>query len=155
MMGLPVAKSGVWQPQPNDVVDEGSSPLCEPLFAPFGLEMVARLSTSNTSKRNRALNRSLNVNVLNRERSQFLKPLSRKMLRPMVPNVPQVGGTITELPSTKQPPAGILNALFPARVLASGATAAHCAPSDEGRVVLKPLIPDCPVQDTPLRSLIF
>src|SRR5438309_4421274 len=78
MMGLPVAKSGVCDPSANELVAEGSSPLCEPLFAPLGLEMVARLSTSKTSTRNWALNRSLNVKVLNTERSQFLKPRSEE-----------------------------------------------------------------------------
>src|SRR5207302_7295180 len=120
MIGLPVAKSGVWHPQPNPLPFEGSSPLCEPLFAPLGLEIVGLLSMSNTSKRNCAPKRSLNVKVLNRERSQFRKPLSRKMFRPIVPKVPAFGGTMTELPSTKQPPV--------ARVPRSGATAVHCAP---------------------------
>src|SRR5207245_9264445 len=139
MIGLPVAKSGVCDPSPNAVVFEGSSPLCEPLFAPLGFEMVALLSTSNTSKRNWALNRPLNVNVLNSERSQFLKPLSRKMFRLMVPKAPGAGGTRTEPPSTSQPPA--------ANVAAEGATAVHCAPiaAEFGMVSARPLILDCGV----------
>src|SRR5207245_10835780 len=42
MMGLPVAKSGVWHPQPNELVlplvAEGRSPLCEQVLARCGLE---------------------------------------------------------------------------------------------------------------------
>src|ERR1700682_5233206 len=64
------------------------------------------------------------------------------MFRPMVPKVPRLGGTRTDLPlvDTKQPPSF--------RVLASGATVAHFAPSDEGNVLTSPLTPDCDVQVT-------
>src|SRR6266550_7075947 len=141
MMGLPVAKSGVWQPQPNELKFDGSSPLWEPLLAPLGLEMVARLSRSNTSNRNCAPKRSLNVKFLNKERSQFLKPLSRKMFRPMLPKVPVVGGTMTELRPTKQPPA--------ARLPKSGLTAEvmHALAIDAGSVVVLLSIADCIVHE--------
>src|ERR1700687_1665127 len=67
------------------------------------------------SARNCAENRSPNLKVLAIDKSQLRKPVSRKMLRPMVPNVPAVGGTMTELPFAKQPNA--------ARVPGSGALA--------------------------------
>ena len=57
------------------------------------------------STRNWALYRSLNVKILNTEKSTFLKPESRKMFRPILPNVPLAGGVMTELPDTKQPSA--------------------------------------------------
>src|SRR5690242_17406361 len=56
------------------------------------------------------------------------------MFRPIVPKVPNFGGTMTDLPETKQPPV--------ASVLGSGATAKHCEPSDEGKGVAMPVIPD-------------
>src|ERR1700674_4263171 len=87
-----------------------------------------------TSTRNWALNRSLNLKSLNTEKSTFLKAESRKMFRPMVPKVPFMGGVITELPFTKQP--------ADVSVLRSGATAKHFAPSDDGKVVTMPVIPE-------------
>src|ERR1700747_2824336 len=96
--------------------------------------MMGRLSTLKSSARNWAPNRSVNLKFLNMEKSTFLKPASRKMFRPMVPKVPALGGTKTEFPSTKQPPA--------ANVPGSGATAVHFAPSDEGNGVTMPLTPD-------------
>ena len=42
---------------------------------------------------------------MNTEKSRFLKPESRKMFRPMVPNVPNAGGAMTELPFAKHPKA--------------------------------------------------
>src|ERR1700719_1012824 len=150
MMGLPATTSGVAHPQPNPVPAEASSPELPPFDAPLGLAMIGRLRMLNTSNRNWAPNRSLKVKVWNTEKSQSLKPLSRKMLRPMVPKVPNAGGTMTELPSTKQPPAGIPNALLPVRVLTSGATAVHCAhivadwAAENGEVT--PVIPEVTAQ---------
>src|SRR5689334_1084035 len=100
--------------------------------------MSGWLNTLKSSHRNSAPYRSVNLNSLNTEKSTFLKPESRKMFLPMVPKVPDFGGTMTELPATKQPP--------PANVLGSGVTEVHFAPSDEGSVVTRPLIPDCSVQ---------
>src|SRR6266849_7015854 len=57
-----------------------------------------------TSIRNWALYRSLNVKFLKTERSQFLKPGSRNLLRPIVPNVQATGGVIAEPFLKKQPP---------------------------------------------------
>src|SRR5215469_10038497 len=100
--------------------------------------MSGWLNTLKSSHRNSAPYRSVNLNSLNNEKSTFLKPESRKMFRPIVPKVPALGGTMTELPATKQPP--------PAKLPKSGETAVHFAPSDEGTVVTRPLIPDCSVQ---------
>src|SRR2546427_9144938 len=97
--GLPAATSGVAHPQPNVSGDApGSTPKPEPFAAPYGLAMLGRLRTLNSSHRNWALYFSLNVKVLNTEKSTFLKPESRKMFRPIVPYVPTLGGTITDLP---------------------------------------------------------
>src|SRR6266436_4935262 len=59
------------------------------------------------SARNWAPYRSLNVKFLKIEKSMFLKPESRKMFRPMLPNVPSAGGVRNALPvgETKQPAA--------------------------------------------------
>ncbi len=40
------------------------------------------------------------LKVLHTEKSTFLKPVSRKMFRPIVPKVPALGGTMTDLPDT-------------------------------------------------------
>src|ERR1700730_6006349 len=93
------------------------------------------------STRNSAPNRSLNLKLLNTEKSTFLKAESRKMFRPMVPNVPFRGGVITELPFMKQPAA--------ASVLGSGATLTHAAGSALTAVTM-PVIPDVDVQLAPL-----
>src|SRR6266702_3669751 len=78
------------------------------------------------STRNCALYRSLNVKVLNTEKSTFLKPESRKMFRPILPYVPDAGGVMTELPTTKQPtPARLLVGLGP--VVVPAAAAVHFA----------------------------
>src|SRR5882762_6731899 len=138
MMGFPVAKSGVCAPSPKPLPFDGSSPLWEPLLSPWGLEMVARLSTSNTSNRNWAPKGSLNVKVLKMERSQFLKPLSRKMFRPILPNFPTSGGVMSELPDTKQPPAERLLV-----GLVGLSTAVHASPSDVGKLITLLSIPDC------------
>src|SRR5438309_2930995 len=142
--GLPAATSGVAPPAPNALGPEGSMPRPDPFDAPYGLATMGLLNRLNNSTRNSAPNRSVNLKVLNTEKSTFLKPPSRKMFRPIVPNVPSLGGTMTELPFTKQPPA--------ASVVGSGATAAHCAARDEGRVLKRPLTPDNDVHVTPLVS---
>src|SRR5579859_592740 len=131
-IGLPAMKSGVLHPQPNVPGTEGSmKPFpAPPLEAPYGLAMVGQLNRLKTSTRNWALNRSLNVKFLNIEKSTSLKPLSRNRFRPIVPKVPKVGGTMTELPETKQP------AL--ASVLGSGAFAMHGAAIEDGRLTVWP-----------------
>ena len=58
------------------------------------------------SARNSAPYRSLNVKLLNTEKSTFLKPESRKMFLPIFPKDPDAGGVRTELPEAKQPPIG-------------------------------------------------
>src|ERR1700674_37091 len=50
-----------------------------------------------TSNRNWAPYRSLNLKFLNTERSTFTSPESRKIFRPMLPNVPNAGGVRNEL----------------------------------------------------------
>src|ERR1700680_1327838 len=100
MSGLPAETSGVAQLQPNELVWLGSSPELPLVDAPYGLARFGGLNRVNTSTRNSAPNRSLNLNSLNTEKSTFLKPESRKMFRPMVPKVPFRGGVITELPFT-------------------------------------------------------
>src|SRR5260370_41289978 len=100
--------------------------------------MRGLLNTLKSSHRNSAPYRSVNLKVLNTEKSTFLKPESRKMFRPIVPNVLGRGGTMTDPPLTKQPPA--------ASVLALGAIAVHCPPSDDGSVAVRPEIPDSEVQ---------
>src|ERR1700732_5284550 len=93
--------------------------------------MLASLNTLNISARNWAPNRSFHVKFLNRDKSQFLKPESRKMFRPILPRVPFLGGTTTPLLPTKHPAA--------ARVVGSGATAVHfpymAADSDEEKLL--------------------
>src|SRR5438445_9605699 len=96
--------------------------------------MRGLLNRLNNSTRNSAVYRSVNLNVLNTEKSTFLKPESRKRFLLMLPYVPALGGTITELPETKHPPV--------ASVVGSGATAVHLAPSDAGSVAVRPLIAD-------------
>src|SRR4029077_13145098 len=98
------------------------------------------------STRNSAPNRSLHLKSLNIEKSRFLKAVSRKMFRPMVPKVPSAGGTTTELPSTKQP---LWDAVS---VVMSGATLQAVA-SELGRGVWRVLIPDVVEQVTPVRSV--
>src|SRR5207245_9518236 len=66
--------------------------------------MRGLLNRLNNSTRNSAVYRSVNLKVLNREKSTFLKPESRKMFLLMLPYVFWAGGVMTELPETKQPP---------------------------------------------------
>src|SRR5438445_9243627 len=66
--------------------------------------MRGLLNTLKSSHRNSAVYRSVNLKVLNREKSTFLKPESRKMFLLMLPYVFWAGGVMTELPETKQPP---------------------------------------------------
>src|ERR1700730_1164402 len=142
MSGLPAETSGVAQPQPKLLPLLGSSPRLPFVEAPYGLARLGILKMLKISTRNSAPNRSLNLKSLNIEKSKFLKAVSRKMFRPMVPKVPATGGTTTELPSTKQPPLPAVS------VVMSGATAAHFAASDEGNVVTRVLIPDVELQVT-------
>src|ERR1700736_1852678 len=145
MSGLPAETSGVAHPQPNEPPLLGSSPRLPFVDAPYGLARLTVLKMLNTSKRNSAPNRSLNLKSLKMEKSKFLKAVSRKMFRPMVPKVPATGGTRTDLPSTKQPPLPAVS------VVMSGATL-HALASDEGSVVGRVLIPDVVEHVTPERS---
>ena len=132
-------------PQPKLPPLLGSSPRLPFVDAPYGLARLGVLKRLNTSIRNSAPNRSLNLKSLNTEKSRFLKPESRKVFRPMVPKVPATGGTRTELPTTKQPPLPAVS------VVMSGATL-HALASDEGSVVCRVLIPDVVEQATFVRS---
>ncbi len=145
MSGLPAETSGVAHPQPKLPPLLGSLPRLPFVDAPYGLARLGLLKRLNTSSRNSAPNRSLNLKSLNTEKSRFLKPESRKVFRPMVPKVPAWGGTRTELPTTKQPPLPAVS------VVMSGATL-HALASDEGSVVCRVLIPDVVEQVTPVRS---
>src|SRR5215831_154714 len=55
------------------------------------------------SARNWVLIRSVILHFLVTEKSTRLRPLFRKISRPMVPRVPRAGGSIMELPDAKQP----------------------------------------------------
>src|ERR1035437_6985600 len=97
MTGLDAATSGVAQEQPKDPV-EGS--LCaQPFCPPNGLAKLGCLKLFKNSTRNCAPNRWPHWKFLATEKSTFLNPVSRKMLRPMVPKVPSWGGMSTELPA--------------------------------------------------------
>src|SRR5258708_1201934 len=96
MTGLEAATSGVAQPQPKLPGTEGS--LCaQPFCPPKGLAMLGWLMKLNSSPRNCAPKRSGNFQFLSNEKSQFLKPESLKVFRPISPKVPGAGGVITEL----------------------------------------------------------
>src|SRR5229473_3096111 len=88
MTGLAAATSGVAHPQPkNPPPPEGS--LCAyPFCPPNGLAKLGWLKILKNSARNWAPKCSPNLKFLATDRSTFLNPVSRKMLRPMVPNVP-------------------------------------------------------------------
>src|SRR5580692_7863783 len=105
MSGFPAATSGVEHPQPKTLPPAllGSAPKKLVFDEPNGLAILGVLKMLKISQRNSAPKRSLNVNVLNIEKSTFLKPESRKMFRPILPKVPIAGGVITELPDAKQP----------------------------------------------------
>src|SRR6201998_2343424 len=146
MSGLRAEPSGVAPPQPNEPPLLGSSPRLPFVDAPYGLARLGGLKRLKISTRNSAPNRSPRLKSLNIEKSRFLKPVSRKMFRPMVPKVPSWGGTRTELPSTKQPP------WLAVSVLMSGATL-HALASDEGSAVVRLLLRGVVEQVTPVRSV--
>src|ERR1035438_6164420 len=96
MIGLEAAASGVAQEQPNDP-DEGS--LCaHPFCPPNGLAKLGWLKMLKNSTRPCKPKCSLHLKFLASEKSTLRNPVSRKMLRPMVPKVPSAGGTRIELP---------------------------------------------------------
>src|SRR5579863_4190548 len=97
--GLEPPTSAVTQPQANPAPIDGSLVAAPPPWPPYGLAKVTPLSTLKNSARNWAVNRSLNLKLLVMDMSKFLKPASRKILRPVVPNVPMAGGIRTELPN--------------------------------------------------------
>src|SRR5438270_12085075 len=99
--GFTAAVSGVAQPQPKAPGKEGSeNPFDgpQPLVPPQGLAKLGWLRILKNSARNCAVSRSLKRKFLAIDRSRLRKPVSRKMLRPMVPKVPKAGGIMTELP---------------------------------------------------------
>src|SRR5258708_34914574 len=87
--------SGVAPAKPKLAPAEGSA--APPPGPPYGLANVGWLKTLKISALNSAPNRSLNLNALVTDISKFLKPWSRKMLRPVVPSVPDGWGTSTDL----------------------------------------------------------
>src|ERR1700733_14385295 len=102
-IGFPALTSGVPLAPPKPEGVDGS--FCPPLLpdeAPYGLAKMGWLNRLKNSARNWSPNRSWNLKFLNIEKSTFRKPESRKMFRPIVPKVPALGGTMTDLPETKQ-----------------------------------------------------
>src|SRR5215472_12019543 len=104
--GLNAAWSGVEQPQPKEPGCDGSAvaPCPYPLVAPLGFAKLGWLKMLNVSMRNCALRRSPNLKFLLTERSTLWKPVSLKMLRPILPNVPKPFGIKTEFPTMEQKP---------------------------------------------------
>src|SRR5205085_9161963 len=101
MTGLEAATSGVAHEQAKDWVD-GS--LCaHPFCPPNGFAKLGWLRKLKNSTLNWAPNRSLNFQFLVTEKSQLWNPVSRKILRPIAPNVPNGGGIMKEFPWAKQP----------------------------------------------------
>src|ERR1700676_3343392 len=98
---LEACTSGVGPVNPYPEPTEG--PAAPPPGPPYGFANVGWLNTLKISALNSALSRSLNLNALVTDISKFLKPWSRKMLRPVVPRVPLAWGTRIELPTAKQP----------------------------------------------------
>src|ERR1700690_1231340 len=99
MTGLDAATSGVAQEQPNPPgpgTDGSLRP--QPFCPPNGLAKLGWLKRLKNSARNCILKRSLKLKFFMAEKSTFLKPKSRKRLRPMVPKVPDAGGVMTEFP---------------------------------------------------------
>src|SRR4029077_4927707 len=96
MTGFEAATSGVAQEQPKEPVD-GS--LCaHPFCPPKGLAKFGWFRKLKNSIRNWALKRSVNFQFFATEKSQLWNPVSRKMLRPIVPKVPNGGGIMNERP---------------------------------------------------------
>src|ERR1700722_20390672 len=96
--------SGVAPTKPYPAPTEGSA--VPPPGPPYGFANVGWLNTLKISALNSALTLSLNLNALVTDISKFLKPWSRKILRGVVPRVPDACGTRTDLfpgPAAKQP----------------------------------------------------
>ena len=87
------------QPQPKLPVLPVEGSLKPALAGPLGSEKFAWLRTLKNSARNWAVRRSLIFVSFTTDKSQFLKPRSRKMLRPELPTVPNAGGVRAELPT--------------------------------------------------------
>src|ERR1039458_7166146 len=96
MTGLAEATSGVAHPQPNGRADGSFNP--NPFCPPYGLAKLGWLKMLKNSARNWARSRSPKCQFLATEKSKFQKPVSRKVFRPMLPNCPNGGGIMTELP---------------------------------------------------------
>src|ERR1700737_5139873 len=96
MTGLAAATSGVAQPQPKPLAEGSFRP--NPFWPPYGLAKLGWLKMLKNSARNWARKRSPKCQFFAREKSTLRKPESGKMLRPMVPKVPNGGGIIMELP---------------------------------------------------------
>src|SRR5271156_168982 len=96
--GLAAATSGVAQAHPNGLTEGSLNP--KPFCPPYGLARLGWLKTLNNSPRNWALKRSPRCQFFASEKSTLRKPLSEKVLRPMLPNCPKGGGSMMEFPST-------------------------------------------------------
>src|SRR5579883_2527540 len=79
MTGFDAATSGVAQEHPNEPVD--GSLWAQPFCPPKGLAKLGWLKMLKNSTRNWAPNRSAQLKFLATERSTFLNPVSRKILR--------------------------------------------------------------------------
>jgi len=102
--GLAFCTSGVVREVPNPPMVVGL--LCCPdpiVVAIAGLAYAVMFRILKNSARNWALIRSVSFHFLVMDRSQRYRPLFRKIFRPMLPRVPKAGGSIMELPDTKQP----------------------------------------------------
>src|SRR6266849_8247925 len=101
MTGFAAATSGVALANPNVLGTDGST---FPKLPPEnGFAKCGWLRMLKNSARNWISNRSVIFVVFTSEKSQLSSRGPRKVLRPMVPNCPNSGGTITVPPSAKQP----------------------------------------------------
>src|SRR5713226_8900730 len=98
MTGFAADTSGVAQEHPKKFPPPEGSLCAQPFCPPNGLAKLGWLKMLKNSARNCAPKCSPHLKFLATERSTFLKPVSRKMLRPMVPKVPSAGGIRIELP---------------------------------------------------------
>src|ERR1700751_4369386 len=96
--GFDAATSGVAQPQPKPVARTEGSFIPNPFCPPNGFAKFGWLRTLKNSARNCAVRRSLNFQFLATEKSQLRNPVSRNVLRPIVPKVPIAGGIIADRP---------------------------------------------------------
>ena len=91
-----------------------------------------RFRILKNSARNWALTRSVIFHFLVADRSKRCRPLFRKIFRPIVPRVPRAGGSIMELPDTKQPHFESELTAFVPRLVARDKHAALVVPENQG-----------------------